>query len=85
LERIMSVTIRNNKEFGEAVRRARLKQSLRQVDLARNASVRQALISELENGTTSAKLDTVIKVLAALDMDLSIVPRRKAEFDPTEY
>jgi len=79
------VTIRNNKEFGEAVRRARLKQSLRQVDLARNASVRQALISELENGTTSAKLDTVIKVLAALDMDLSIVPRRKAEFDPTEY
>jgi HTH-type transcriptional regulator/antitoxin HipB len=81
----MSVTIRNNKEFGEAVRRARLKQKLRQVDLARKASVRQALISELENGTTSAKLDTVIKVLAALDMDLSIVPRRKAAFDPVEY
>ena len=81
----MSVTIRNNKEFGEAVRRARLKQSLRQVDLACSASVRQALISELENGTTSAKLDTVIKVLAALDMDLSIVPRRKAAFDPVEY
>lgn len=81
----MSVTIRNNKEFGEAVRRARLKQSLRQVDLARKASVRQALISDLENGTTSAKLDTVIKVLAALDMDLSIVPRRKAAFDPVAY
>ncbi len=81
----MSVIIRNNKEFGEAVRRARLKQRLRQVDLARKASVRQALISELENGTTSAKLDTVIKVLAALEMDLSVVPRRKAEFDPTEY
>ena len=81
----MSVTIRNNKEFGEAVRRARLKQSLRQVDLACKASVRQALISELENGTTSAKLDTVIKVLAALDMDLSIVPRRKVAFDPMEY
>ena len=81
----MSVTIRNNKEFGEAVRRARLKQNLRQVDLARKASVRQALISDLENGMTSAKLDTVIKVLAALDMDLSIVPRRKAAFDPVEY
>jgi hypothetical protein len=27
----------------------------------------------------------VIRVLAALDMDLSIVPRRKAGFDPTEY
>lgn len=81
----MAVIIRNNREFGEAARRARLKQSLRQVDLARKASVRQALISDLENGATSAKLDTVIKVLAALDMDLSVVPRRKAEFDPTEY
>ena len=81
----MLMTIRNNKEFGEAVRVARLKQKLRQVDLARKASVRQALISELENGAVSAKLDTVIKILAALDMDLSVVPRRKADFDPTEY
>jgi HTH-type transcriptional regulator/antitoxin HipB len=81
----MVKTIRNNKEFGEAIRLARLKQNLRQVDLARKASVRQALISELENGATSAKLDTVIKILAALDMDLSIIPRRKAEFDPTVY
>ncbi len=79
------MTIRNNKEFGEAVRLARLKQNFRQVDLARKASVRQALISEIENGATNAKLDTVIKVLAALDMDLSLVQRQKAEFDPTEY
>jgi len=81
----MSATIRNNKELGEAVRRMRLKLDMRQVDLARKASVRQALISELENGVISAKLDTVIKVLAALEMDLSVIPRRKTEFDPTEY
>ncbi len=79
------MTIRNNKDFGESVRLERLKRNMRQVDIARKASVRQALISELENGATSARLDTVLKVLAALDMDLSIVPRRKAEFDPTEY
>ena len=81
----MLMIIRNNKEFGEAIRVTRLKQKLRQVDLARKASVRQALISELENGAVSAKLDTVIKILAALDMDLSVVPRREADFDPTEY
>lgn len=81
----MAATIRNSKQFGEAVRSARLKQNLRQVDLARKASVRQALISELENGTISAKLDTVVKVLAALNLDLAVVPRRKAEFDPTDY
>jgi len=46
---------------------------------------RQALISDLENGVTSARLDTVIKVLAALGKDLFVMPRQKAEFDPTEY
>jgi len=77
--------IRNNNDLGEAIRRARKKLDLRQVDVAQKASVRQALVSDLENGTTTAKLNTVIRVLAALDMDLSIIPRRKAGFDPTEY
>jgi len=79
------MAIRNNKELGEAIRAARLKKDLRQVDVARKASLRQALISELENGATSARVDTVIKVLAALDLDLAIVPRRSAAFEPTEY
>ncbi len=81
----MGKVIRNNKDLGEAIRRARKTKNLRQVDVAQKASVRQALVSELENGATTAKLDTVIKVLAALDLDLSIVPRRKTGFDPTEY
>ena len=81
----MGKIIRNNKDLGEAIRLARKNQDLRQVDVAQKASVRQALVSDLENGATTAKLDTVIKVLAALDMDLSVVPRRKAGFDPTEY
>jgi HTH-type transcriptional regulator/antitoxin HipB len=81
----MGKIIRNNKDLGEAIRRARKNLDLRQVDVAQKASVRQALVSDLENGATTAKLDTVIRVLAALDMDLSTIPRRKAGFDPTEY
>ncbi len=81
----MGRIIRNNNDLGEAIRQARKYMELRQVDVAQKASVRQALVSDLENGATRAKLDTVIRVLAALDMDLSIVPRRKAGFDPTEY
>lgn len=81
----MPTVIRNNKEFGAAIRLARTQLKLRQVDLARKASVRQALISELEIGATTARLDTVINVLAALDMDLAVVERRKAQFDPSEY
>ena len=81
----MDKAIRNNKELGEALRQARTEKDLRQVDIARKAGVRQALVSDLENGATTAKLDTVLKLLAALDMDLSVIPRRKAAFDPTEY
>jgi len=81
----MGKIIRSSKDLGAAIRLARKSKSLRQVDVAQKASVRQALVSELENGATTAKLDTVMRVLAALDMDLSIVPRRKTGFDPTEY
>ena len=81
----MGKVIRSNKDLGEAIRLARKHQNLRQVDVAQKASVRQALVSDLENGATTARLDTVMKVLAALDLDLSIISRRKTGFDPTEY
>jgi HTH-type transcriptional regulator/antitoxin HipB len=81
----MGKIIRSNKDLGAAIRLARKNQNLRQVDVAQKASVRQALVSDIENGTTSAKLDTVMRVLAALDLDLSIISRRKTGFDPTEY
>lgn len=81
----MGKVIRSNKELGAALRMARKAKNLRQVDVARKASVRQALVSDLENGATMARLDTVMRVLAALDLDLSIIPRRIVEFDPKAY
>ena len=81
----MQTIIRNSKELGEAMRLARTRSAMRQTDVAKKAGIRQALVSDLENGVAAAKLDTLIKVLAVLDMDLSVMPRRKDEFDPTEY
>lgn len=79
------MAIRSNKDLGAAIRRARKAQKLKQADLAMKASLRQPLISELENGTSNATMDTVLKVLAALELDLTVVPRRKVIFDPTAY
>ncbi|HPQ24693.1 MAG: helix-turn-helix transcriptional regulator [Chromatiaceae bacterium] len=79
------MAIRNRKDLGAAVRRARRAKKLSQTDLARMASVRQPLISALENGTTSVTIDTLLKVLAPLALDLDLSPRRSASFDPTEY
>ena len=77
--------IRNEKDLGALIRTARKKKSWRQIDLARHASMRQQLISELENGASSSRLDTILKVLAELDLDLSVADRRAPSFDPSEY
>lgn len=81
----MNRILRSSKELGEAVRAIRKKQHLGQTGLGVKASVRQALISNIENGVTAARLDTILKVLAALNMDLAIVPRYQLEFNPKEY
>ena len=81
----MDRIIRSRQDLGAMVRTVRKQQNLRQVDVARKASVRQPLISDIETGATVANLNTITRVLAALDLDLSIVPRRTAEFDPTNY
>ena len=81
----MHTIIRNAKDLGAALRNTRKQQGLRQVDVAEKANLRQALLSDLETGATSARLDTLMKVVAALGLDLSITPRRTDGFDPTEY
>jgi len=81
----MDKVIRSNKDLGAALRLARKARDLRQIDVARQASVRQALVSDIENGATTAKLDTILRILAALNLDLSIVQRRTTGYDPSEY
>ncbi|MFC7047935.1 helix-turn-helix domain-containing protein [Emcibacter nanhaiensis] len=77
--------VRNEQQLGALIRIARKNKGWRQVDLARQASMRQQLISDLENGASSSRLDTILKVLAALDLDLSITGRQAPSFDPQDY
>lgn len=81
----MDKIVRSKLELGSVIRLARKRQNLTQADLALKASVRQALVSDIENGVTTAKLDTITKVLAALELDLLIVSRRTTGFDPRRY
>ena len=81
----MDKVIRSNRDLGAVIRLARKQKKLRQLDVAKKAAVRQASIADIENAATTANLNTITKVLSALDLDLVIVPRRTTEFDPTEY
>jgi HTH-type transcriptional regulator / antitoxin HipB len=67
--------IDNSQSLGAAVRRRRVELGLSQSDLADVARTTLRFISELENGKASAQLDGVLRVLAALGIELVARPR----------
>ena len=69
---------RDPRQVGNLVRRARKKQRLSQSQLGDKAGLRQETISLIETGHPAAKLQTILGILAALDLELRIVPRSKA-------
>ncbi|MEI5681624.1 MULTISPECIES: helix-turn-helix domain-containing protein [unclassified Mesorhizobium] len=68
---------RNPKQIGNIIQRARKKQGLNQTELGIKAGLRQETISLIETGNPAAKLETILAVLAALDLEFRIVPRSK--------
>ncbi len=47
------------------------------MELAERAGLRQATISLIESGDRPAKFDTILAVLAALDLEFRVEPRSK--------
>ena len=70
---------RDPRQVGNLVRRARKKQGLSQSQLGEKAGLRQETISLIETGHPAAKLQTILGILAALDLELRIVPRSKGQ------
>jgi HTH-type transcriptional regulator / antitoxin HipB len=75
---------RTPKQVGDAVRRRRRSQGLKQKDLGEKTNLRQATISALEAGEPGTQLRTLFDVLTTLDMELVIRPRTKASTDEIE-
>ena len=70
---------RDPRQVGNLVRRARKKQGLSQSQLGDKAGLRQETISLSETGHPAAKLQTILGILAALDLELRIEPRSKGQ------
>lgn len=71
---------RSPEQLGNSIRRARKKLGMNQSELGKKAGLRQETISIIENGNAAAKLETILAVLSALDLELQI-SRRKSVFD----
>ncbi len=66
---------RTPKQIGNVIYRARKKRGWTQTQLAERAGLRQATISQIESGEKPAKLDSILAVLAALDLEFRIDER----------
>ena len=73
----MDQTARTAQQLGATLRRYRKKNGLTQGDLGALINKRQATLSNLESGD-GGTLETLLAVLAALDLELVVRPRGKA-------
>lgn len=72
---MMEIQVKTPEELGALVRSRRTGQKLTQEDLAAVALVTPRLVGELERGKRTAQLDGVLRILAALGIDLVAKPR----------
>lgn len=68
---------RTPRQLGNIVRRARKKSGLTQTDLGAKAGFRQETISLIEAGNPATRIDTLLGVLAGLELEIRIAPRSK--------
>jgi transcriptional regulator with XRE-family HTH domain len=69
----------DDQRLGTAVRQVRIRRGLRQVDVARSASVSQATVSRIERGHLgSLSFDVVRRVASILDIRIDVVARWRA-------
>lgn len=70
---------RDPRQIGNLIRRARKKQGLSQARLGQKSGLRQETISLIETGNPATTMETILSVLAALDLEFRIVPRSKGQ------
>jgi y4mF family transcriptional regulator len=66
------MTLHSVADFAAAIRGTRLDRGLSQADLARHSGVSRKWISEFETGKSTVELSLVMRVLEALDLDISL-------------
>jgi len=59
------------RHLGQIVRKLRLQQNLTIAEIARKGSISSGMLSKIENGQTSASLDTLVNVADALGVTLA--------------
>ena len=76
------VTARTTSQVGESLRRRRKLLGWSQEELGRRSGVKQENLSAIENGAPGVRLGTIFRLLAALDLELTV--RQRPSSDPRD-
>ena len=80
----MTELARTPKQIGTIIQRARKRRGWTQAELATRSGLRQATISTIETGGATTKLNSLLAILAALDLEFLIGPRTKSDASEIE-
>ncbi|WP_314869995.1 helix-turn-helix domain-containing protein [Aggregatibacter kilianii] len=72
------MVITTAKMLSHVIREFRYQGDLSQTDIAKLAGTTQARISAFENEPERTKLETLFKILAGLELELIVQPRKKS-------
>ena len=79
----MEIIARTPLQLANSIRVRRRKLGLSQEELAQKIGVRQRTLSDIENAR-SARLDTLLRILAVLDLELVVRERTKSSANDIE-
>ena len=69
--------VTSQKVLGQILKSARNKKGLNQYQAGNLVGLTQAMVSRIERGESNARIDTLFRLLAALDMEMIVRPREK--------
>jgi len=72
---------RSPEQIGNTIRRIRKKRGMSQSELGKKAGLRQETISLIENGNKATKLETILAVLNALELEFEVSARSTLSFE----
>jgi len=74
--------ISSNTALGAVIRAGRKRLRLSQEELGAPIGVHQTTISAIENGSSNVRLDTLLRILSVLELELIVQEKKKAVCEP---
>lgn len=81
----MDQVIYSPKALGNALKRQRKEKKLNQQKAGSNFKINQTTISSIERGVPGTRLETLFRLLAALELEMVIRPKKPTNLSPGDH